>query len=147
MGGKLYLLVEKNQELRLICLDPAKDPNKGENPISWSQALAAAKEKILNDVGRRMRVAPLAYGDGILVCPTNAGAILGVDLLSHSLVWARPYREESPAPDANSNMMNRRGMMWNGQMPNQDLNSHWKASAPILQDGKVVFTPPDANVI
>ena len=40
-----------------------------------------------------MQAAHLAYADGILVCPTNAGVVLGVDLLSHSLVWAHSYRD------------------------------------------------------
>ena len=51
---------------------------------------------------------PSAYGEGILVCPTNAGVILGVDLLTHSLrLWAHTYsdyarklRPRNPIPTA-----------------------------------------------
>ena len=46
---------------------------------------------------------PLAYGGGILVCPTNAGAVLAIDLLTHSLVWAHSYRKVLLA-DANQPM-------------------------------------------
>ena len=44
LGGKLYVLTEKNQDLRLVCLDTAKDPNK-ENPVVWIQTLAATRNK------------------------------------------------------------------------------------------------------
>jgi outer membrane protein assembly factor BamB/tetratricopeptide (TPR) repeat protein len=138
LGGKLYLLIEKASELRLVCLDA----QKGE--VNWTQPLANVRDRLLLDVGRRMRGVNLAYGGGMLVCPTNAGAILGVDLLTHSLVWAHPYREEQPSPEA---PIMRRGMPWNGSMMNHNLNSDWKASAPIIQDGKVVFTPPDGSAV
>ena len=53
-----------------------------------------------NDVIRRTWAAHLAYGEGILVCPTNAGAVFGVNLLENSLVWAYPYRDKSDAAAA-----------------------------------------------
>ena len=90
LGGKLYVLTEKNAELRLVCLDAAN----GEP--TWTQTLATARDRLLLDISRRVQAVHLAYGEGILVCPTNAGAILGVDLLSRSLVWAFPYREKTP---------------------------------------------------
>jgi outer membrane protein assembly factor BamB len=146
LGGKLYVLNEKNQELRLVCLDPTKNAYRGENPVVWSQTLAAMREKILQDVSRRIRVASLAYGDGIIVCPTNAGAVLGVDLLSHSLVWAYAYRDKSQADSPEEEQRKQlRAQPWRVQQqgtipvgPEQ-----WKASTPIIQDGKVVFTASD----
>jgi outer membrane protein assembly factor BamB/tetratricopeptide (TPR) repeat protein len=138
LGGKLYVLIEKASELRLVCLDA----QKGE--VNWTQPLANVRDRLLLDVGRRMRGVNLSYGGGMLVCPTNAGAILGVDLLTHSLVWAHPYREEQPSPEP---PWPRRGMPWNGAMMSHNLNSDWKASAPVIQDGKVVFTPPDGSAV
>jgi outer membrane protein assembly factor BamB/tetratricopeptide (TPR) repeat protein len=138
LGGKLYVLIEKSSELRLVCLDA----QKGE--VTWTQPLANVRDRLLLDVGRRMRGVNLSYGGGMLVCPTNAGAILGVDLLTHSLVWAHPYREEQSTPEV---PINPRGMRWNGYPVNHNLNSDWKASAPIIHDGKVVFTPPDGSAV
>jgi outer membrane protein assembly factor BamB len=144
LGGKLYVLSEKNRELRLNCLDAPK----GE--LLWSQTLAHARDPIQQDVSRRIQAVHLAYGEGILVCPTNAGAILGVDLLSHSLVWAFPYRERSPdpAPMIGGAFPPRPGRRFMAQpFPGQDIlstvqksSSDWKFSAPIIHDGKVVFT-------
>ena len=49
-------------------------------------------------MARRTQATHLAFGEGILVIPTNAGAVFGVDLLSNSLVWAYPYRERDVTP-------------------------------------------------
>jgi outer membrane protein assembly factor BamB len=141
LGGKLYVLTEKASELRLVCLDaPHGD-------VAWSQALANVRDRLLIDVGRRVRGVNLAYGDGMLICPTNAGAVLAVDLLTHSLVWAHPYRDEAPAQEQPPIMMRRGGGVWMNQVANQHLRSDWKASAPVVQDGRVVFTAPDANSV
>src|SRR5262249_1448984 len=75
MAGKLYCLTEKNQELRLISLEPQT------GKLLQVQELATTKDKMQIDVARRVQAAHLAYGEGMLVCPTNAGAILGIDLL------------------------------------------------------------------
>jgi outer membrane protein assembly factor BamB len=149
LSGKLYVLTEKNGELRLVCLDAAK----GE-PV-WTQTLATARNKLLNDVSRRVQAVHLAYGEGILVCPTNAGAVLGVDLLSRSLVWAFPYLERAPETAAvprPGGMMGRRGFaapVWpqDWSTHGQKLTGEWKMSAPIIQEGKVVFTAPDGSSI
>src|SRR5262249_4017544 len=94
LDGRLFGVVEKQQELRLVCLDA------GGGRLRWTQVLTVPVSNVVRDVGRR--VAPLrpAYADGILVCPTNAGVVLGVDLFQRSLAWACIYHEEAPPPDA-----------------------------------------------
>jgi outer membrane protein assembly factor BamB len=144
VGDKLYVLIDKNSELRLVGLDHPRDENRSPT-INWMQTLAnvSNNNKLLLDVGRRMQGAQLSYGDGILVCPTNAGAVVAVDILSHSLAWAYTYREESAAADNHPNQGQKQVMMMNGQRP-ANLTMDWKASAPVIQEGKVVFTAPDA---
>jgi outer membrane protein assembly factor BamB len=153
LGGKLYFLNEKNQEIRLICLDTGKLPDKFsekdvDEAIAWVQPLGTAKEKILVDYGRRTNAAHIAYGEGILVCPTNAGVLLGVDLLTHSLLWAHTY-SNAPPQDPNAGMDHRLGGRVrrfpgdNGQPGTASIQSDWKASAPVITDGRVVFTAPD----
>src|SRR5262249_29790028 len=55
LGGKLYVLTEKNAELRLICLDAVT----GE--LTWMQTLATARDRLLQDVSRRVQAVHLAY--------------------------------------------------------------------------------------
>lgn len=144
LGGKLYVLNEKNQELRLVCLDAAK------GHLNWVQTLATTRDKLMQDVGRRIQAAQLSYGEGVLVCPTNAGAILGVDLLTHSLVWVYAYRERPTGPSLEEEQLFRQGLVpRRGLVPGITPVgiSDWKTSAPIITDGKVVFTGPDATSI
>ncbi len=139
MGGKVYVLTEKQQELRLACIDAAT------GKVLSTQVLVTTRDKIQVDIGRRTQAAHLAYGEGILVCPTNAGAVLGVDLLTNSLVWAYSYREEQTTPHAQPNMgirFNPNGMGGQPAPTNQ-----WKVTPPIIQDGRVVFTAPDAGSV
>jgi outer membrane protein assembly factor BamB len=154
LGGKLYLLVDKQQELRLICLDPAvlaADNKNIKGAIVSSQSLGTTQEKMQNDVFRRTTAAHLAYGEGILVCPTNAGAVFGINLLENSLVWAYPYREKSDQQQPQQGQAFGRRGRWvvgpNGQpvMPLSNHENRWKACCPVIADGKVVFTAPDAR--
>jgi outer membrane protein assembly factor BamB len=141
LGGKLYGMIDKNQELRLVCLDAAK------GTLVWSQALANTREKMSQDVNRRTQAVELAYGDGILVCPTNSGAVLGVDLLSHSLLWAHPYRDRSKEDQGPKNPWGGPGIGWGPGMGPSPLANDWKVTPPVIVDGKVVFTAPDANAV
>ncbi len=144
LGGKLYVLTERQQELRLACIDPA-----GPKVVAM-QTLATTRDKMQADVPRRTEAAHLAYAEGILVCPTNAGAVLGVDLLSHSLVWAYPYREKAETEEWRPNMA-RGGLPpgWvvgpNGQIHVPAPVQQWKVTAPVVVDGRVVFTAPDSR--
>src|SRR5262249_47351632 len=132
-------------EMRLLCLDPPKATH-GAPTVSWRQTLANVNNKLLLDVGRRIQTASLAYGEGILVCPTNAGAVFGVDLLSHSLVWAYSYREDTPKGGDHQQEMRRRNM-WMGMQSPPNLNPDWKTAPPVIQEGKVVLTAPDGSGI
>jgi outer membrane protein assembly factor BamB len=148
VGDKLYVLVDKNSELRLVCLDCTRDPVHP--AVCWIQTLANLRDKMLQDVRRRVQAAHLSYGQGILVCPTNAGVVLGIDLLAQSFAWAYAYREDSPAQagDAKAAWMGGRVVMPNGQVVPAGLNTDgWKTSAPVIQDGRVVFTAPDASSV
>ncbi len=154
LGEKLYALVEANQEIRLLCLDARVLDKLAEahnpvfkNAIVWSQTLCLVEKRLLDEAVRRTQAAALAYGDGVLVCPTNAGVILGVDLLTRSLVWAQSYQEtkEGDAPPVAPFPQGRgRG----GIYQNLSINlSSWAPSAPIIRDGKVVFTAPDGQSV
>jgi outer membrane protein assembly factor BamB len=151
LGGKLYLLTEKQSELRLICLDPNKQVPSGLNAndkapdLVWVQTLGTANEKLPVDGYRRMQAAHLAYGDGILVCPTNAGAVVGVDLLSHSLVWAFSYRKAQQQNIPEDQLIFQRRRF--GGLPSMGptIGERWRTSAPCVVKGRVIFTAPDSG--
>jgi outer membrane protein assembly factor BamB len=135
LGGKLYIAAEKNSEMKLLCL------NATDGSLQWSQTLANLRDAIPRDVGRRAQAVNLAYGNGILVCPTNAGAVFGVDLLTRRLVWAHRYTRPAPAQPANPKLPQR------FQLGGDIATTAFRCSAPVIQDGRVVVTAPDGDDI
>ena len=106
VGGKLYVLNEKHMNDWKAARRTAARVHRSEQdgyrawPIIRPTVVSIQKlgkvepaYRFTNDASRRMNAAHLAYGDGILVCTTNAGMVLGVDMLSGSLAWSYPYRQ------------------------------------------------------
>ncbi|HTU19544.1 MAG TPA: PQQ-binding-like beta-propeller repeat protein [Gemmataceae bacterium] len=161
LAGKLYILADKQQEIRLLCLETVeRRGSKGERiytpRVVSTQTLGMTQEKMQDDPLRRTWAAHLAYGEGILVCPTNTGAVFGVNLLENSLVWAYPYRDKNEAgAQPGGRIMPFRGRIPQGWQLKEDGMLHqsvaqqaqWKVTAPVISDGKVVFAAPDANSI
>jgi outer membrane protein assembly factor BamB len=139
LHGKLYVLAETDQELRLLCLDP------GAGAVVWSQTLAFVRRGMLLDGGRRIHAAPLVSAQGILLCPTNAGAIFAVDPLSRNLLWTHSYHEEPPPPPFLEMPRGRfrPGMRLALLQSPPNLSAEWNLSAPVVAEGMVVFTAPD----
>ncbi len=174
IGGKLYVLNEKllldpNQpginpfgqptnplpgesEIRLICIDPTKIANSRPEIVGKMQTLGVIVQhnRFVQDIPRRVNAVHLAYGEGVLVCPTNAGEVFGIDLMTRSLVWSYPYRETAhqmigpPISTINPNIGFPRPATPQGTTTQV---SKWRSSPPAIQDGKVVFTAPDADSI
>ena len=136
VGRRLFALVEqtapdlkKNKEIILLCLDP--DTGR----LLWSQQIAAAADPLWVDAARHMQPVQLAYGDGVLVCPTNTGSVIAIDPLTHDILWAHVYHEPTPNPNG---------------FPGFDANQYeaaWKGCAPIVQGDRVLLTAPDGDKI
>ncbi len=130
LAGRLYALTEKDNEVTLVCLRSA------DAAFLWKQALAYAPTRLRLDPGRRIQTACPAYGEGILVCPTNAGIVVGVDLLTRGLAWAYPY-QTTPLTQIQRSMF-RRGM----PVPAR-IHAEWQAPIIVIQQSRIVFTAPD----
>ena len=131
VGRRLFALTERHQELNLLCIDADT------GGLIWSQNLATTGEDLKYDAARRMHPVHLAYADGVLICPTNVGAVVAVDPLSHNLLWAHLYRDRKEAPP-------------DGSVPTfvSDIyESQWRGCAPIIRGDRVVFTAPDGDSI
>lgn len=140
LEGKLYTLVEKDQEIRLCCLDPR------DGKLLWTQPLAQVKKTIHEDFGRRTWAAPIAHADGILLCPTHSGAVVAVDLATRSLLWAHAYAQAPQQPGPQKVMVNGRIRVMPMRTPYiPRLAANWKNASPVIAQGKVLLTAPDAN--
>jgi len=151
LGGKLYVVIEKEKELSLVCLDPSRwDPATRHPELVWSQPLGSPNVSMPFDTLRRIQGINLAYSDNVLVVPTNAGAVLGIDLLSHSIIWARSYRlaQNNGVTDPNQPPFGRGRGVPQQINANQLINAdRWRSSTPIIASGKVIFTAYDANSV
>ena len=154
VNGKLYVLYERNNQVKLICVDPSrivKIPGVGgKSPetypeLVWVQNLGAPNTRITQDSLRRIQPTFLSYADGVLVCPTNSGAVVAVDINARSLLWARYY-----GAIADPNAMPGGGRIGRpvpfnpnggGTLP----RDRWRASAPIISSGKVILSAHDSN--
>jgi outer membrane protein assembly factor BamB/tetratricopeptide (TPR) repeat protein len=127
LHGELYVLVQKANELRLVCLDPR------DGGTVWSQRLGNvkdARDSALSPL-RRWHAAGLAYADGILVCPTQAGTILAFDLFGRGLLWAHSYRDGTAEETIAS--------------PFAPISTPpCTGTATVIHEGRVVFTAADS---
>ncbi len=148
VAGRLYVLLEKDQNLKLAELDPLT------GKLLRLQPLAETKVPLEQDINRRLNAVHLAAGEGMLICPTNAGAVLCIDMLENSLVWAYPYAENRPTGPNQPGIVRPRpginlppGFGPDGRPIPITGKDSWHASAPIIQGGKVYFTAPDAPAV
>jgi outer membrane protein assembly factor BamB len=132
--GCLYGLLEKQGQVRLYCLDALS------GQAVWTQALtstAVASEGYLTDLLsniRRVQATHCALGDGLLICPSDSGVLFGIDLISRRIAWAHAYTDPTAKPREDR------------RPSSLSTSGAWQA-APIIADGKVVFTPVDAHLI
>ncbi len=86
LEGQLYLLGEVTDRISLFVLDATT------GRLEWSQPLTRLRQAAANGGGvhRRRGLSP-SFGRGVLVCPTDAGFIVGIDPVERTLLWRRDY--------------------------------------------------------
>ncbi|HWB13086.1 MAG TPA: PQQ-binding-like beta-propeller repeat protein [Pirellulales bacterium] len=140
VGGSLYVLAETKGEIRLFVLNPRT------GAVEWSQQLVVIEPNVLEDHLRHLSGATPSFSDGILVCPTSAGAIVALDLTTRSLLWGFQYPK---AVDLNL-PMNRMFQFRFQQMPqinDPSDNDHWSDGSVTLAEGHAIFTPVESSEI
>ncbi|QEF97316.1 Outer membrane protein assembly factor BamB [Stieleria maiorica] len=128
VDGALYAMAEIAGDILLVSLDPAT------GKLVWKQQLVAIEGAgIQFDAIRRISGATPSYHEGVLICPTGAGATVAVDLADRTLRWANSYQRRAMG----SIMFNSRS----GQSSDQ-LLQRWHNSAATASGMSVLVTPP-----
>ena len=137
LGGRLYSLIEEDGVIRLVAMDPSAGE---EERILWSQTLLAAERPLRDDSLRRISGLSPAFADGILVCPTGAGAVVAVDLSQQVLLWGYQYQRSN-------DMRLARVQFGIPQFPSSsnDEVDRWLDAIPRIADGHVFLTPRDSD--
>lgn len=131
--GKLYVLAEAKGEVRLMALDSST------GDLLWSQQISLVEQSVLTAVDRRWVGVSPSYDDGILVCPTSTGAVVGVELATRSLLWGYCYDQNRNNRRRSINLNNLRNGM---SSPNR-----WIDGGVLIHDGRVLLTPQDSNFL
>lgn len=134
-GEELFIVGSQGDEVRLWALDPST------GLLRWSQLLAYADTKIDLDIARRWVGAPIAVGQGVVVCPTTVGWLVAVDRVRRTVLWAHRYLPEEANDDG--------GVEFSGAqfLSQRELGNQWSASPPVIAGANVIFTPVDGDHI
>lgn len=130
VDGELLVVAERDKDLRLLALDPPS------GRLNWSLLLGHADAKIAVDLGRRWWTAPVASGDGVLVCPTTAGWILGIDRMTRSVLWANRLSKPPKLAEMGE------GAELVQPAP---LNGRWQMQAPLIVGSRVIVAAPESE--
>ena len=133
VDGYLYVMIELAGDISLACLDPAT------GSLQWQQQLVANEGMgVQFNPLRRISGATPTYHEGVLICPTGAGATVAIDLADRTLRWGVTYPRKS-----NFSRTNNRG-----QLPNEsteDLLQRWHNPAAIASGLSVIVTPVETD--
>lgn len=139
LEGRLYVLAEFNGEIRLLCLASKS------GALEWTQTLAVMTEQqpVNGDPLRRLSGATPSFANGVLVCPTSGGAVVGVDLATRTLRWGYRY----PRWDMSLAVARFGGFPARRTREQESESSitHWIDSTATIHDGYVLLTPPESD--
>jgi outer membrane protein assembly factor BamB len=109
--------------------------------LEWSQQLAVVEPNLTQDSFRRNAGATPSFADGVLVCPTSAGAIVGIDLTTRSLLWGYQY------PRLPQGGIDRFNAVRFGMYPGAErrTNEHWADACVTIADGRALVTPVESD--
>lgn len=133
VGKELYVVAQRESEIVLYVLDSET------GRLNWEQMLGTTETSLAinKDRHRRLAGATPSFSNGILVCSTGTGALVGVDVSSRSLLWG--YQYTSPGKkQVQPISINRKS--------NSDpLSGLWRDSTITIAQGRVIFTPIDSQ--
>lgn len=135
LEDKLYQMAELTGDIYLICLQAETGTE-----LWRQQILGNDGGRVASDPMRRIAGAMPAASNGILVCPTGAGAVVAVDLVSQSLLWGHKL----PTNDANNPYLRNRSRY--SSKPNQlQLMNRWLDGTPTISGATVLVTPVESD--
>jgi len=151
LDGRLYCLAETSGEIRLLVLQvetvQTRPYQRLQPELVWSQTLVLPEASLLNHPLRRIAGISPSYSNGVLICPTVAGAVVAVDLDRRVLLWGHRYPQNglhiqggwraariARALGNNIDIVSRR-----------DNEDRWLDSVPTIVDGRILLTPLDSG--
>ncbi|MBM4005041.1 MAG: hypothetical protein FJ295_17430 [Planctomycetes bacterium] len=130
--GQLFALAEFGGEIRLVVL------NARTGRLEWQQQLAHLDNRTIDrDAMRRLMGASPSFADGVLVCPTAAGAVVAVDVATRTLLWGYQY--------GTSAQEFRPGWRNAIAIPSRNYGARWVDATVTLAEGHAILTPAESD--
>ena len=139
LDGRLYTIAERDHRIQLVVLDAATGRHL------WTLHLADLDPlRTLSSLRRVYGVSP-SFADGVLICPTSAGAFVAVDVVTRSLRWG--YKLTAPWQSNDANLT--RGIagaalirILQQQGLHERMNNRWWDEVAMLAEDRVLITSP-----
>lgn len=130
LEGRLYVMCELAGDILLLCLDPLTGKE------IWRQQLVSSEfGTVSRDSIRRVAGAMLSYQDGVLICPTGAGAMVAVNLGDRTLRWGVNYQRNS----VQTRYVQR------ATVSSDQLLKRWFTGTAMISDLSVLVTPVETD--
>lgn len=130
LAGTLYVQQATEQECQLVALDPRSGDTR------WSHPLLPVDAQVWRTPSRALSACSPAYGQGVLVCPTGAGAAVAFDPAWRSLLWCYRYGEASTGG---------RPMLLSQPSSDAVQAPRWRHAACLVGEGVAVLAPADSE--
>lgn len=130
----LYAVCQLESDIRIVALDSETGKLKWHQPIATTET---SPIKLLKDRYRRLSGVTPSFADGILVCSTGNGALVGIELSTRSLKWGYQYAD----PERRS--VQRKPSFQHSRF--DPFSGLWRDSSILIANGRVLFTPVDAQ--
>ena len=129
IGEALYGLAEIKSAVYLVAIDHET------GALQWQQQLVGLEANIQLDRQRRLQAVMPSYDSGMLICPTGAGVVVGIDLGKRALRWAYRYR-------TNRGMQN----LLRGRIDRKALSrTQWSDAGVVVEAGRLILSPPESG--
>ncbi len=136
LADTLYVLGEVRGDVSLYVLDADT------GHLRWSQQLAhVGVMNVVQDMARRLAGATPSYSDGVLVCPTSAGAIVAIDIPTRSLLWGYQYPRSFMLTNGSIRLNFARART---HLQRNDQGS-WLDGTAVIAEGHVIVTPVESD--
>ncbi len=138
-----YLLSESGGQIFLSQFDS----NTG--AVLWMQPLALPEAEILLDGPRRLSGCSPTFHDPYLICATNAGTIVAIDLEAKELRWIYAYKQKNEQANEASPFGRRQANSSHSPRPvslsKMVYGSHWQDFIPVVAGHYLLVTPVDID--
>lgn len=131
LHDRLFVVAEHNHRLKLVALDAAT------GALIWKQGVALVDLPIESDRSRYTLACTPSYANGVLVCATQLGVLVGVDETTGSLMWVYYYGDPQPSRKF-------------GRLPYRRRTSYGHAGypdLPIIAENCVVSMPRQSDFV